>query len=196
MERNKFFRLNVYEKLLDKYGKGGKLLDIATGHGKFATLAALKGYKVTAFDARPDRIPFYLPNINWQVVNLKDFEFTGYDIINCLGIHYHLPLNEQFDLLGKINYTTVILDTFHVTDAVLKREKPITIDGYSGVERIEGTDLKSLKTKVKNAYDDLKNFCHTKESLLRLFNDFGFNVVEEAPGMVDDRNYYVLIPKN
>ena len=37
--------------------KGAKILDVATGHGKFAENLAKKGHNVTAFDGRDVRFP-------------------------------------------------------------------------------------------------------------------------------------------
>lgn len=193
-------KLVNYRRFLEEYGKAyinghrAKLLDIATGHGRYAVMARLLEYDVTAFDARPDRIPTYYPGINWQVANLKDFDFSGYDVINCLGIFYHLPLGEQFKLLQQINYTLVILDTHYVTNHVKERDGTIDVGEYTGIVCKEGDDLETMqKEKLLNAFDDLENFCHTQESLYRIFKNFGFKVIDTAY-VTDDRNFYILEP--
>ena len=52
-------RLEICKKLLSLLSTENSLLDLATGHGKFARLAKEMGYNVTAIDARKDRMPNY-----------------------------------------------------------------------------------------------------------------------------------------
>ena len=187
-------KIETYKSLLAKYGNGGQLLDIATGHGKYAVTAALLGYDVTAFDARPDRVPEYYPGIKWEICNLKGFSYKGFNIINSFGILYHLHIEWQEWLLKQINYATVISDTHYSTPAAVAKRGLKVIGEYAGIECSEGPTLESLKTRPLNAFDDLVNYCHTEESLYRLFDNCGFRVVETA-WVTDDRNFYVLQPK-
>lgn len=181
-------KLNTYKALLLKYGYAGKLLDIATGHGKYALLASDLGFNVTAFDARPDRIPEDNDHIRWKIANLKYFDYSGYSTINCLGILYHLPLHEQIILLKKINYTLVILDTHYVFKATRVQ------DGFSGKIYTEADKLESLTGRPMASFDELKAFWHTEPSLYTLFDKCNFNVIDKAY-ISDDRNFYVLSPK-
>lgn len=71
--------------------KPGRLLDLGTGHGRFAQAAKEMGWQVTAVDARGERFP-WTGGIEWIVSDVRDFEFGpgDYDCVSFLGLFYHL----------------------------------------------------------------------------------------------------------
>lgn len=183
-------KLKIYERLLDTWGTGDRLLDIATGHGKYAIFAHEKGYKVSAFDARHDRVPDH-PGVNWSIQNLKDAEYSGYDVINCLGILYHLPVPEQVKLLKKINYATVILDT-HLSEGN-SDVNYFEGFGYLGMVYKEADTVAQLKGRPLASFDETEAFWHIEWSLRKLFLYCRLRIVAMEE-YIPYRNFYVLKP--
>ncbi|MDQ3729973.1 MAG: class I SAM-dependent methyltransferase [Actinomycetota bacterium] len=178
--------------------KGERLLDLGAGACIFAQRAVNAGYSVTAVDARAVRRPEELDErINFVEADVRDFEPAEEpDVVAVLGLLYHLPLNEQSDLLERFRDRTVILDTqIHdphlVTDAAAEwaTEFVSTDDGYEGVVFPE-TD--NPMASVGNP----ESFWHTEDSLFRLVKDCGYeNATAIEPVYVSKygaRKFYVL----
>ncbi len=141
-------RLDIFSKILSEY-KPTSFLDLATGHGKFALVARNIGFKVTAVDARPDRIPFSENGIKWIVSTVEDFDVTGFEIVNCLGLLYHLPLERQIRLINRLDCNTLIFDSHLANIGYIKDL------GYEGKIYKEATRLGALKCALKSAFNNL-----------------------------------------
>ena len=102
-------RLEVFRSILEPM-KPGRLLDLGTGHGKFARIAHELGWEVTAVDARTDRMPM-TAGIEWLQSDLREYEIGVFDVIAMLGIFYHLELKDQLEMLKRCAGTMTILDT-------------------------------------------------------------------------------------
>lgn len=174
---NKYGRLDIESAPLDK----PNLLDIATGHGKYAIAAALAGYKVTAFDSRPDRIPSYYKGIQWKIADLKEFCYRGYEVVNCLGIFYHLTLEGQLKLLSDLRDTPLIIMDTHLSTYALR----VMPGGY------EGSDFEEVLTDPRSSFDDPVAFWHNRKSFLKILKDSGYKIIEEVE-QIPNRSFYVL----
>ena len=65
----------------------------------FSIAAADAGWRVTALDARGDRFPED-GRVDWQVGDVRSADLGGYDVVACLGLFYHLTVDDQLDLLN------------------------------------------------------------------------------------------------
>lgn len=178
-------RLNIFNEILSKYSSTS-FLDLATGHGKFALVARDLGFKVTAMDARPNRMPSNEKGIKWIVSTVENFDVKGFEIVNCLGLLYHLPLKRQIELISRLDCNTLIFDS-HI--AKIGKIKDL---GYNGRIYREASNFGALKCALKSAFDNLESFWHTKESIEKLILNNGFNSVYEIiPWYYDDRTFFI-----
>jgi len=103
-------RADYVEYALDLV-KPKTVLDLGAGHCKFSIQAIEQKYckKVYAVDARTERVPklpkgvlFSNDNVlesDWQDIG---WEVDGMYLIICLGLFYHLTIDEQELLLSKL----------------------------------------------------------------------------------------------
>lgn len=181
-------RLEAFRTLLGTM-KPGRLLDLGAGHGKFSLVAQELGWKVTAVDARTERMPD-VEGIEWVQSDVREFEIGEYDCICILGLLYHLELEDQLDLLRKCAGTTTIVDT-HVS-----RRADIEKNGYHGwlFREVPGATREQRAATPTAAWGNETAFWPTEESLLRMFHDSGFSAVfKMEPPYTPDRTFYLCI---
>ena len=161
----------------------GRLIDLATGSGWFAQLAAGMGWQVTAIDARLRDWPLH-PGITWRQQDVRDADIAGYDLVLCLGIFYHLPFGAQMDLFAKCAGVPIILDT-HVSLVNETAEG----DGYAG--RLYGEPPGLL-----SAFGNPVSFWPTLESLKRMLKAHGYTTVTPVEPWYhgDDRTFFTCRP--
>jgi SAM-dependent methyltransferase len=171
-------RLAIFRSVLAPM-RPGRLVDLGTGHGKFALAAAELGWSVTAVDARSERLPG-AAGIEWVEADVREFPLEGYDCVSILGLLYHLEVDDQLDLLRRAAGTTTIVDT-HVALGATHRER-----GYDG--RTFGEELEAATASWGNP----TSFWPTEESLIRQFHDAGFaRVWKHVPEYRADRTFWV-----
>ena len=78
----------------------GKVVDLGAGHGGFSIHAADLGWEVTAVDARTERWKKD-ERITWVQQDVREHDLSGYDLICCLGLFYHLTVEDQLDFLRR-----------------------------------------------------------------------------------------------
>lgn len=181
-------RLEIFRRLLAPL-RPGRLVDLGSGHGKFALVARDLGWAVTAVDARKTRMPM-APGIEWVQADVRDFPLEGYDCICVLGLLYHLELADALALLEKAAGTTTIIDTHVALEA--EREE----QGYVGRTYVEvrSRDPNVLARTSTAAWGNRTSFWPTQESLLRMFYDSGFATVFVAePPYLADRTFYLCV---
>jgi hypothetical protein len=162
----------------------GRLLDIATGHGKFAILAHELGWDVTAMDVRDVRFPDH-PGVNWTVGDVRTFNVDGYDVISNLGLLYHLELDAVIDLLGRCAPTPMLLDT-HLS---LKPDREVR--GYPGHLFREVANPDELEATSTASWGNQTSYWPTEEALLRMLRDVGYHdVYQLAPYYQRGRTFF------
>lgn len=172
-------RVEIVEDILRSLPRG-RMLDMATGHGKFALAAHRLGYEVTAMDARTDRMPM-TAGIDWVQGDVRDFPMAGYDVVTILGLLYHLDLPDQIELLRRCPNAVVVVDT-HIS------LEPDSLEaGYLGHYYEERGGLAS-------SWGNPTAFWPTEDSLFRIFELTGHTAVAKVlPFPVRrDRTFYVL----
>jgi hypothetical protein len=103
-------RTKTFNELLGD-GHGRTLLDLGAGPCLFAKRAVLKGWSVTAVDARTELLPEDLYPITFVKSDVRGFDPSGFDTIAILGLLYHLPVDDQVLLLSRCSYARIILET-------------------------------------------------------------------------------------
>lgn len=194
--QHNYMRGPIFEQLLGD-GKGRSLLDLGAGPCLFSKRGVKRGWKVTAVDARTERLPDDLEGITFIEGDIREFDPTGFDTVAILGLLYHLRLNEQLELLQRCNKSRVILETqVHTPGYVPPAAEPwgheiVELDGLQGVVFPEGDNpMASIGNPT--------SFWVTHESMLELVARAGFGscqVVEPVyHSKYGTRRYYVLKP--
>jgi hypothetical protein len=173
----------------------GHLLDLGTGHGIFARLAADIGWKVTAMDARETRFPND-SRIQWVHEDVRNFDIAGYDVISCLGLWYHLTLDDQLDIAKRAQGTPLVIDTHfaklnwqdHLKSRKVLSRRLVKDRGYEG-RLYNETDLQDRNTA---SFHNLDSFWPTEQSLRQLLQDAGYDIIEDVrPDVTHDRRFFV-----
>lgn len=183
-------RMMVFDAVLGMFPPG-RLVDLGAGHGLFSKRAADAGWQVTAVDARTERFPAD-DRITWKQSDVRDTDLSGYDLILCLGLYYHLTLDDQIDLVRRASGTPLVIDTHldvGVTSAKHNLSDRRVVDGYEGRLYTEVPD-----TTMSSWKNDL-SFWPTPASFYRLLAEHGYHVVLPAePPQLVDRRFYVALP--
>jgi hypothetical protein len=180
-------RLEIFHQML-RLWRPGRLVDLGAGHGAFSQAAAAAGWSVTAIDARPDRFPDD-PSVRWITQDVRQAELTGYDLIACLGLFYHLTPHDQISLLRRAQGVPIIVDT-HVDNGLSshplsKRER---VGDYKGSWYREPGELTS-------SWGNDRSFWPTPDSLTAMFAAYGYPVVLAAqPWLKPDRTFFLALP--
>lgn len=186
-------RLELFDALLGLFPPG-RLIDLGAGHGSFSVRAADRGWKATAVDARTKRFQSD-PRIDWVHQDVRDADLSGYDLILCLGLMYHLTLDDQLDFLNRATGTPLIIDT-HVANGTNTKNAhrlsdPMTIRGYEGRLFREG-DAKSPTASWGNE----ESFWPTPEVFYRMLAASGYrSVLAATPWYQPDRTFFLCLPR-
>jgi len=182
-------RIEIFEQLLDLFPPG-RLADLGAGHGIFSRLAAGRGWRVTAIDARTERWPDD-PRVTWVHKDVREADISGQDLILCLGLFYHLTLPDQLDLLARCAGTPLVVDTHLGTgNSRHPLSEEVTLDGYAG--RYYDENLSSPLASWVNE----KSFWPTREAFDRMLAENRYGVVLVAePWYLPDRTFFVCLPE-
>ncbi len=155
------------------------IVDCASGHGKYAIASRNLCFNVTAFDIRPDRIPFNEKNISWEISHINDFDFSNFDIIIISGILYHMTIEMIFSLFERIKkskckYLIINTHFIEISDNKIINSKhnlslPIS---FNGIEyAIYNEDI----THPLSSFDNKTSHWLTINSIEKILCLFGFN---------------------
>jgi SAM-dependent methyltransferase len=192
-------RVALFAELLSRFPTG-RLVDLGTGHGIFARVAADLGWRVTGVDARDERFPDD-PRVRWVRADVRGFDVAGgtddeVDVVACLGLWYHLTLDDQLDLARRCAPRPLILDT-HVAmphqgahRAHADRVGPLgEVRGFDGRLYAET----GMRTRPTASFGNEHSFWPTEAALERLLLSAGYDVVERiGPSRYPDRWFYVV----
>ena len=194
-QRSRIERFKWFNQMLGTFPVG-TLIDLGSGHGMFAVEAADKGWKVTALDARGDRYPENRDErIDWRIGDVRDVDFSGYDVILCLGLFYHLTIDDQLDLLKRAQGTPIILDTHVANDRWAPMQKslsePVTLQGYRGVLYKEPDQSTNSPASWGNDY----SFWPRPQALYRMLGERGYDVLTAMPFYQPTRTFFLCLPR-
>ncbi|ONG54005.1 hypothetical protein BKE38_11050 [Pseudoroseomonas deserti] len=209
-------RLRTFRWLLQTVWPDAKnlhFLDVGAGPGHFSRVAARHGFAVTALDARPAwalaealdqpdagglATPRWAPRAEFRRLqaDIRDIRnFDEHDVIGCIGLLYHLPLDDQARLLRRAAGRPVIVDT-ELYDAA--RILPGRADRFEAC-RSEGRYGGALVAEKQNVYSAVgphRSFWFDEASILAFFRDQGrTRVTQVDPGYSSafgSRRWYLL----
>ncbi len=147
------------------------------------------GHTATAVDGRTERVPPDMEGVTFQQADIRDVDLSEYDVILCLGLFYHLEAEDQVALLKRCPEGAVVI----VDTQVWLEDLPglgnflgdRISEFYTGVmDRYEGIYFKEQATAMASIGNP-ESFFPTEASLLRMFEDTGFQSV-----MLVDPAYY------
>ena len=188
--------LNLYRYCLDLMPKGS-LHDTGCGEGDYSFIANEKGFKVTASDARLDRIPkeeFKSKGIVFQHSIIETLGFNQ-DIVLLSGIFYHLDVSQQVVVLDNIRRSKakrIILNTHFYNescnDDFPNRFIPTNKKYFSGAIYIEGSNLINRTMAAMHNY---YSFWHDLKSLEELFQSHEMDIVMIDPLLTKNRAFFI-----
>lgn len=183
-------RLQLFDSLL-RHLPPGRLVDLGAGHGKFAMRAADAGWQATAVDARDERF-VEDDRVTWVTQDVREFDLAGYDLVLCLGLFYHLTVEDQVALLERAGGTPLILDTHVATkNPTHPLSPPATAGGYRGRFYDEGRWQKRPTASWNNA----TSFWPTPRELYRMLGEHGYpSVFAGVPWVTRDRTFFLCLP--
>jgi len=183
-------RIKWFRQMLGQFPTG-RIIDLGSGHGKFAMEAADAGWQVTALDARGDRYPRD-DRIDWRVGDVRDVDLQGFDLVACLGLFYHLTIEDQLDLLKRVSGIPMILDTHVANDkrSPFTLSEPVVLQGYGGRLYKEGDQAKHSTASWGND----TSFWPSTRALQRMLADHGYDVLTAVPWYLPTRTFFLCLP--
>ena len=181
-------RLAIFRAILDLIAPapGTAAVDLGCGHCLFMRTAEDFGLSVTGIDARTERVP---PDVmrrgRFLQMRVQDADLSCYGLILCLGILYHLMLEDQLSLIGKFRGRCAIVDTHYGAEEKVN----LTCDGerYAGVIFREGNGLKS-------SVGNRESFWPIEPDLVRMLGAH-HDVLKWMPEHHPGRSFYVMLPR-
>ena len=182
-------RMHWFSRMLGLFPPAS-LIDLGAGHGMFAQVAADAGWRVTAVDARGDRFPEDA-RVEWRVGDVRDPDFGSYDLVACLGLFYHLTVDDQLDLLARVRGRPMILDTHVANDrpSPFTLSEPVTLRGYGG--RLFREDDPGRSTA---AWGNTESFWPSTRALHRMLREHGYDVLTATPWYLPTRSFFLCLP--
>lgn len=183
-------RLDLFDGLLGRFPPG-RLVDLGAGHGKFSLRAADAGWAVTAVDARATRF-VEDERITWVEQDIREFDLQGFDLILCLGLFYHLTLDDQLALLARASGTPMIIDTHLDTgNATHPLSPPTEVKGYRGRFYSE----QGWEQRSTASWQNTKSFWPRPKAFYRMLEANGYSAVYAGvPWVTTDRTFFLCLP--
>lgn len=176
---------DVSKKPLDKL----RILDLGCLEGLYAVEFALKGADVVAVEGRLANIEkarlakdtLSLKNlelVQGDVRNLSLKKYGFFDVVLCLGILYHLPTPDIFDLVynvGSVCSALTVIDTFvSLRSKIRATYSDVEYYGKNFLEHLPWHNPEKRAKKLWASLDNPMSFWLTKASLYRLLTNAGF----------------------
>jgi SAM-dependent methyltransferase len=188
-------RIVQFAAILSRF-PSGHLIDLGAGHGTFSRVAAELGWQVTAVDARDERYPDDA-RVKWVVSDVREFDdYDDADVVCCLGLWYHLTLDDQRQLAHRVAPRPLIVDTHVATQTLPHYQKPLearlsqilTKDGFTGRLFDEG----GLESRPTASWGNRFSFWPSVASLEKQLYEAGYEMFEQVnPPYLPDRAYFV-----
>lgn len=184
-------RFRWFDRMLGLFPPG-RLIDLGAGHGAFARRAADQGWEVTALDARGDRYPED-DRIEWLIGDVRQADLAAYDVIACLGLWYHLTLDDQLQLLERASGTPMILDTHTANDHPTNHplSEPVEQRGYAG--RLYQEPDQSTHSPA--SWGNEQSFWPRPRALYRMLGEAGYDVLTATPWYEATRTFFLCLPR-
>jgi hypothetical protein len=140
-------------------------------------------------DVRADRWPED-DRVRWVKSDVRDVDLADFDVVLCLGLFYHLTVDDQLDLLARASGRLLILDT-HLDHGDHQHElsdRVTTTEGYEG-------RLYQEPRALTSAWRNTESFWPTLESFHRMLREAGYtSVLTLEPWILGDRTFFLALP--
>jgi hypothetical protein len=159
-----------------------RVVDLGCGHCLFLKLAIeVFGARCSGIDARPDRVPDGMPV---SIGRVQDADLSPYDLILCLGILYHMTIEDQVALVGRFEGKPAIVDTHYG-----KPEEWLKVgdEVYNGSTYREGN-------KLTSSFGNRESFWLAEPDLVKMLSA-NHDVVKWLPEHHPGRSFYVMLPR-
>jgi SAM-dependent methyltransferase len=193
------FRLRWLLQLASDLWKGEleglRVLDLGCEEGHFAVEFARHGAEVVAVDVREEHLerarflaeatgaPERLSTVRADVRELDPGELGEFDLVLCLGLHYHLDAPDLFAFFENLarlsRWALVLYGNFSLSDREVREHAGRRYHGTSVFEHDEETPEPERRRLGLASPDNPRSFWLTKPSLINLLADSGFTSVCE-----------------
>jgi hypothetical protein len=106
-----------------------------------------------------------------------------FDLVLCLGLHYHLDTPDLFTFFEQLarlcRWALVLYGNFSLSDREVRDHRGRRYHGGAVFEHAEGTTEEERHRLGLASADNLRSFWLTKPSLINLLADSGFSSVSE-----------------
>ena len=173
-----------------------RILDLACAEGLYSIEAALKGAGVVAIDGRMERMQLGMAYaqkkalsihfLQKDVTTISRAELGTFDIIYCLGILYHLEIDEVFQLIRQMHdmcTRAVIIDTQIVPAGSEQDEvehNGVKYPGYLWREHSDDADQEQRNASLGASLAKTFSFILNKDGFLKILRENGFPTVLEC----------------
>jgi SAM-dependent methyltransferase len=171
-----------------------RVLDLGCEEGHFAVEFARHGADVVAVDVREEhlrRARFLAEAIGVErfetvradVRELDPAVLGEFDLVLCLGLHYHLDTPDLFELFERLEALTrralILYGNFSLADREAREHRGRRYHGAAVFEHAETTTEGERRQLGLASPDNPRSFWLTKASLINLLADVGFSTVCE-----------------
>jgi SAM-dependent methyltransferase len=174
---------------------GLRVLDLGCEEGHFAVEFARHGADVVAIDVRDEHlrrarflagatgVAERLTTVRADVRELDPAELGEFDLVLCLGLHYHLDTPELFELFEKLaalSRTALILyGNYALRGREVREHGGHDYHGAAVFEHAEATSDDERRRLGLASAGNPRSFWLTKPSLINLLADSGFTSISE-----------------
>jgi len=172
---------------------GRRVLDLGCEEGHFAVEFARHGADVVAVDVRDEhlrRTGFLaeatgapLDTVRADVRELDPAELGEFDLVLCLGLHYHLDTPELFELFGKLarlsRWALVLYGNYSLDGREAREHGGRSYHGAAVFEHADDASDDERRRLGLASAGNPRSFWLTKPSLINLLADSGFTTVTE-----------------
>lgn len=144
---------------INRYLKGGSLLDFGCGKGKFASLAQQKGWNVNGVETAPERAAYakevYGLNVSTSFYATGSIFEKKFDVLTLFHVLEHLPQPEVLltnllrDNLAKNRLVIIEVPNFKSLQARIAGNKWMHLDATRHISHFTPTKLEELARKLK-----------------------------------------------
>ena len=184
---------------------GLRAADLGCLEGGFALALAQRGMDVVGIEARAKNLEkaeflasyLKLPNLRFELGDVKDFtreNFGDFDVVLALGILYHLDKPATWlRQIAEVTRSVLIIESHYaptddaglaVLDSTIANLGPLEWMPdlkwrYQGRWFVEHAEHTEVEEQVWASYSNERSFWLTKESLMHVLSNSGFDLVYE-----------------
>jgi SAM-dependent methyltransferase len=174
---------------------GRRVLDLGCEEGHFAVEFARHGAQVVAVDVREEHlkrarflaeatgVASRVTTLRADVRELDPGALGEFDLVLCLGLHYHLDTPDLFELFENLarlcRHALILYGNFSLAGREAREHHGRSYHGAGVFEHAETTPEDERRRLGLASPDNPRSFWLTKPSLINLLADSGFSSISE-----------------